>query len=101
MSMSAVSDNYPLPISTKNARVNMHKKLTIELVDGSAPVAGVKVKVTGCAELETAAPGAVFFLVTEAQVSVTVAGTEIHALSLDALPPKLRFAKDGGGWKLV
>jgi hypothetical protein len=79
----------------------MFKKLTIELSDGGAPAAGVKVAVSGCAELDTSNAGSAFFLVEESSVSVTIAGVNVHTVSLDALPPKLRFEKNGTIWKSV
>jgi len=76
----------------------MAKKLTVELLDSGAPASGVTVKVTGCGELETGVAGSTFFLVDEAQLSVTVAGREVYTSSIDALPPKLCFVKSGGDW---
>lgn len=75
------------------------KKLVIEVLNGGAPAAGVTVKASGCGELQTGATGQVFFLVEEAQVSVTVDGQAVYSSALDALPPKLTLNKDGDGWK--
>lgn len=79
----------------------MAKKLTVELMSEGSPVPGESVKVTGCTELETGPTGAVFFLVDEDAVSVTIGGQVVHSSSLDALPPKLSVVRSAGGWKLA
>lgn len=76
----------------------MAKKLTVELFDNGAPATGVAVKVSGCSELLTSPTGAAFFLVEADTVLVTVAGQQVHASSLDTLPPRINLNKVGGGW---
>lgn len=79
----------------------MAKKLTVELLDNGAPVAGVAVKASGCTELETGPTGSTFFLIDENQVSVTVNGKEVFSSALDALPPRLTVQKNGDGWQVA
>ena len=76
------------------------KKLVVELLDAQGkPVADVAVKVSGCDELHTSPVGTVMFLVEESPVSVQVAGKEVLASDLAALPERLKLTQDGGGWK--
>ena len=76
------------------------KKVRVEFLDGSGQgVAGVPVKVTGCAELHSAPTGQAFFLVDEENFAITVNGAEVYKGTLSNLPEKIVFKQDGGSWK--
>lgn len=76
------------------------KKFVVELLgaDGKG-VKGVPVKASGCPELSSSPVGTVLFLTEEPQVSVTISGKEVFKAAADALPDRLVFVQDGGGWK--
>ena len=71
------------------------KKVRVEFLDGSGQgVAGVPVKVTGCAELHSA-----FFLVEDENFAVFANGKEVYKGTLSSLPEKIVFHQDGASWK--
>lgn len=75
------------------------KKVRVEFVDGSGQgVGGVTVKVTGCAELQTAPTGQAFFLVEDNAFAVFANGAEVYKGTLDSMPEKIVFKQDGGSW---
>lgn len=76
------------------------KKVRVEFVDGSGqPVAGVKVKATGCGELETAPNGQAFFLVEDENFNLLANGAEVYKGSLGSVPEKIVFKQAGGSWQ--
>jgi len=78
----------------------MAKKFVVELLgaDGKG-VSGVPVKASGCPELTTSPVGTTLFLTDEPQVTVTIGGKEAFKAAIDAVPERLVFIQDGGGWK--
>ena len=76
------------------------KKVRAEVLDGSGQgVAGVPVKVTGCAELHSAPTGQAFFLVEDENFAVFANGKEVYKGTLSSLPEKIVFHQDGASWK--
>ena len=76
------------------------KKLRVELLDGAGqPAAGVRVKVTGCEELQSGPNGQVLFLPQDEAISVTVNGADAYQGSVAGTPEKLVFKQAGAGWQ--
>ncbi|MBK7540809.1 MAG: hypothetical protein IPP10_06860 [Candidatus Competibacteraceae bacterium] len=76
------------------------KKFVVELLgaDGKG-VSGVPVKASGCMELVSSPVGTVLFLTDESQVTVTISGKDVFKAAINAVPDRLVFVQDGGGWK--
>lgn len=78
------------------------KKVRVEFLDGAGQgVSGVAVKVSGCAELQTAPTGQAFFLVEDENFSVSANGKEVYKGSLSNLPEKIVFKQDGTSWAVA
>lgn len=78
------------------------RKVRVEFVDAQGQgVAGVSVKASGCAELETGPAGQAFFLVEDAEFALWANGAEVWRGALASAPEKLVFRQDGSGWQLA
>ncbi|MGB2972265.1 MAG: hypothetical protein WBD29_07840 [Candidatus Competibacter sp.] len=62
-------------------------------------MSGVPVKASGCMELVSSPVGTVLFLTDESQVTVTISGKDVFKAAINAVPDRLVFVQDGGGWK--